>query len=172
MFRRHGAAYRQAHAGHLSQCQRRVMAAIEACRTAALGGHVEQCDDCGQVRIAYNSCRSRHCPKCRAGTGQWLADRQAELHHVVFTVPAPIAEIAFQNKTVVYGILFKAAAETLRLIAADPKHLGAALGLVAVLHLGAEPAPSSASSLRRPGGGPSADGTRAGSVAAPASSCP
>ena len=140
VFRRHGAAYRQAHAGHLSQCQRRVMAAIEACRTAALGGHVEQCDDCGQVRIAYNSCRNRHCPKCQGlARAEWLADRQAELlpvpyFHVVFTVPAPIAEIAFQNKTVVYGILFKAAAETLRLIAADPKHLGAALGLVAVLH--------------------------------------
>ena len=140
VFRRHGAAYRQAHAGHLSQCQRRVMAAIEACRTAALGGHVEQCDDCGQVRIAYNSCRNRHCPKCQGlALAEWLADRQAELlpvpyFHVVFTVPAPIAEIAFQNKTVVYGILFKAAAETLRLIAADPKHLGAALGLVAVLH--------------------------------------
>ena len=157
VFRRHGAAYRQTHAGHLSQCQRRVMAAIEACRTAALGGHVEQCDDCGQVRIAYNSCRNRHCPKCQGlARAEWLADRQAELlpvpyFHVVFTVPAPIAEIAFQNKTVVYGILFKAAAETLRLIAADPKHLGAALGSGRrAPHLGAEPAPSSASSLRRP----------------------
>jgi Putative transposase/Transposase zinc-binding domain len=167
VFRRHGAAYRQAHAGHLSQCQRRVMAAIEACRTAALGGHVEQCDDCGQVRIAYNSCRNRHCPKCQGlARAEWLADRQAELlpvpyFHVVFTVPAPIAEIAFQNKTVVYGILFKAAAETLRLIAADPKHLGAALGLVAVLHTWGQ-------NLHHhphlhcvvPGGGPSADGTR------------
>ena len=167
VFRRHGAAYRQAHAGHLSQCQRRVMAAIEACRTAALGGHVEQCDDCGQVRIAYNSCRNRHCPKCQGlARAEWLADRQAELlpvpyFHVVFTVPAPIAEIAFQNKTVVYGILFKAAAETLRLIAADPKHLGAAIGLVAVLHTWGQ-------NLHHhphlhcvvPGGGPSADGTR------------
>jgi hypothetical protein len=167
VLRRHGAAYRQAHAGHLSQCQRRVMAAIEACRTAALGGHVEQCDDCGQVRIAYNSCRNRHCPKCQGlARAEWLADRQAELlpvpyFHVVFTVPAPIAEIAFQNKTVVYGILFKAAAETLRLIAADPKHLGAALGLVAVLHTWGQ-------NLHHhphlhcvvPGGGPSADGTR------------
>ena len=98
VFRRHGAAYRQAHAGHLSQCQRRVMAAIEACRTAALGGHVEQCDDCGQVRIAYNSCRNRHCPKCQGlARAEWLADRQAELlpvpyFHVVFTVPAPMAK--------------------------------------------------------------------------------
>ena len=115
VFRRHGAAYRQAHAGHLSQRQRRVMAAIEACRTAALGGHVEHATDCGQVRIAYNSCRNRHCPKCQGlARAEWLADRQAELlpvpyFHVVFTVPAPIAEIAFQNKTVVYDILFKAA---------------------------------------------------------------
>ena len=115
VFRRHGAAYRQTHAGHLSQGQRRVMAAIEACRTAALGGHVEQCADCGQVRIAYNSCRNRHCPKCQGlARAEWLADRQAELlpvpyFHVVFTVPAPIAEIAFQNKTVVDDILFKAA---------------------------------------------------------------
>ena len=165
VFRRHGADYRQTHAGHLSRGQRRVMAAIEACRTAALGGHVEQCDDCGQVRIAYNSCRNRHCPKCQGlARAEWLADRQAELlpvpyFHVVFTVPAPIAEIAFQNKT--YGILFKAAAETLRLIAADPKHLGAALGLVAVLHTWGQ-------NLHHhphlhcvvPGGGPSADGAR------------
>ena len=116
------------------------MAAIEACRTAALGGHVEQCADCGQVRIAYNSCRNRHCPKCQGlARAEWLADRRAELlpvpyFHVVFTVPAPIAEIAFQNKTVVYDILFKAATETLRLIAAEPRHLGAVIRLVAVLH--------------------------------------
>jgi len=167
VFRRHGAAYRQTHAGHLSRGQRRVMAAIEACRTAALGGHVEQCADCGQVRIAYNSCRNRHCPKCQGlARAEWLADRQAELlpvpyFHVVFTVPAPIAEIAFQNKTVVYDILFKATAETLRLIAADPKHLGAVIGLVAVLHTWGQ-------NLQHhphlhcvvPGGGPSADGTR------------
>ena len=167
VFRRHGAAYRQTHAGHLSRGQRRVMAAIEACRTAALGGHVEQCADCGQVRIAYNSCRNRHCPKCQGlARAAWLADRQAELlpvpyFHVVFTVPAPIAEMAFQNKTVVYGILFQAAAETLRLIAADPRHLGAGIGLVAVLHTWGQ-------NLQHhphlhcvvPGGGPSADGTR------------
>ena len=140
VFRRHGAAYREAHAGHLSRGQRRVMGAIETCRSAALGGHVEQCNDCGRLRIAYNSCRNRHCPKCQGlARAQWLADRQSELlpvpyFHVVFTVPASIAEIALHNKAVVYGILFTAAAETLRVIAADPRHLGAEIGLVAVLH--------------------------------------
>jgi hypothetical protein len=140
VFRRHGAAYREAHAGHLSRSQRRVMGAIETCRSAALGGHVEQCNDCGQLRIAYNSCRNRHCPKCQGlARAQWLAERQSELlpvpyFHVVFTVPAPIAEIALHNKAVVYGILFTAAAETLRVIAADPRHLGAEIGLLAVLH--------------------------------------
>jgi len=167
VFRRHGAAYRDAHAGHLSPGQRRVMGAIEACRSARLGGHVEQCVGCGQVRIAYNSCRDRHCPKCQGlARAEWLADRQADLlpvpyFHVVFTVPAPVAEIAFHNKAVVYGILFKAAAETLRRIAADPKHLGAEIGLVAVLHTWGQ-------TLQHhphihcvvPGGGPSADGTR------------
>ena len=116
------------------------MSAIEACRTAALGGHVERCADCGEIRIAYNSCRDRHCPKCQGlARAQWLADRQAELlpvpyFHVVFTMPAPIARIALQNKAVVYDILFRAAAETVRTIAADPKHLGAATGMTAVLH--------------------------------------
>src|SRR5258707_4249630 len=118
IFRRHGAAYREAHAGHLSRGQRRVMGAIETCRSAALGGHVEQCNGCGLLRIAYNSCRNRHCPKCQGlARAQWLADRQSELlpvpyFHVVFTVPAPIAQIALHNKAVVYGILFTAA-ETL-----------------------------------------------------------
>ena len=104
IFRRHGEAFRQAHAGHLGRVERRVMGAITACRTAALGGHVEQCDDCGATRIAYNSCRNRHCPKCQGlARAQWLADRQAELlsvpyFHVVFTLPAPVGEIAFQNK--------------------------------------------------------------------------
>jgi hypothetical protein len=140
VFRRHGAAYRETHAGHLSRGQRRVMGAIETCRSAALGGHVEQCNGCGQLRIAYNSCRNRHCPKCQGlARAQWLADRQSELlpvpyFHVVFTVPAPIAEIALHNKAVVYGILFTAAAETLRIIAADPRHLGAEIGLIAILH--------------------------------------
>jgi hypothetical protein len=138
IFRRHGESYRRAHA--LSRTERRVMGAIEACRTAALGGHVERCAECGLVRISYNSCRDRHCPKCQ-GSAQaaWVAARQTELlpvpyFHVVFTLPAPAAEIAFQNKAEVYAILFKAAAETLSTIAADPKHLGAEIGFVAVLH--------------------------------------
>jgi hypothetical protein len=140
IFRRHGAAYRADHVATLSNSQRRVMAAIEACRTSALGGHVERCADCGEVRISYNSCRDRHCPKCQSlARAQWLADRKAELlpvpyFHVVFTMPAAIAVIALQNKAVVYDILFKAAAETVRTIAADPKHLGAETGMIAVLH--------------------------------------
>jgi len=140
IFHRYGNAYRHAQAGHLSRDQLRVMGAIEACRTAALGGHVEQCADCGQQRIAYNSCRNRHCPKCQgAAARRWLEDRRADLlpvpyFHVVFTLPATIAEIAYQNKAVVYGILFKAAARTLSTIAADPKHLGARIGHIAVLH--------------------------------------
>src|SRR5271167_4093939 len=140
VFRRHGETYRQVHAEHLGRTERRVMGAIAACRTAALGGHAEACDDCGLVRIAYNSCRNRHCPKCQGlARAQWLAERQAELlpvpyFHVVFTVPAQIAAIALQNKATVYAILFRTVAETLRTIAADPKHLGADIGLVAVLH--------------------------------------
>jgi len=140
IFRRHGAAYRQAHAGHLGRVERRVMGAIEACRTAALGGHVEHCASCGLVRIAYNSCRNRHCPKCQnLARAEWLAERQAELlpvpyFHVVFTVPVAVAEIAFHNKAAVYAILFRAAAETLCTIAADTRHLGAEIGVVAVLH--------------------------------------
>ena len=140
IFRRHGAAYRADQAGSLTIGQRRVMAAIEACRTAALGGHVERCEDCGETRIAYNSCRNRHCPKCQGlARARWLADRQAELlpvpyFHLVFTVPAAVAAIALQNKAIVYDILFRAAAETVQTIAADPKHLGAAIGMTAVLH--------------------------------------
>ena len=116
------------------------MSAIELCRTAALGGHTEACADCGLIRCAYNSCRNRHCPKCQGSArADWLAARQAEVlpipyFHVVFTVPAPVAEIAFQNKATVYAILFRTAAETLHTIAADPRHLGAEIGLVAVLH--------------------------------------
>src|SRR3954469_11093507 len=116
------------------------MSAIERCRTVALGGHVEQCDDCGYQRVAYNSCRNRNCPKCQSlARAQWLADRQAELldvpyFHVVFTVPDEVATIAFQNKPVVYDILFHAAAETLRRIAADPAHLDAEIGFLGVLH--------------------------------------
>jgi len=140
VFRRHGDAYRRARDGHLGRVERRVMRAIELCRTAELGGHTEACPDCGLIRCAYNSCRNRHCPKCQGqARAEWLAARQAELlpapyFHVVFTLPAPLAEIAFQNKSVVYAILFRTAAETLRRIAADPKHLGAEIGLVAVLH--------------------------------------
>ena len=140
VFRRYGDAYREQHGDSLSTAQRRAMTAIEICRTAALGGHVEQCDTCGHQRISYNSCRNRHCPKCQSlARARWLDDRRAELldtqyFHVVFTVPQEIAEIAFQNKKVVYGILFRTVAETLTTIAADPKHLGAEIGFFAVLH--------------------------------------
>ena len=140
IFRRHGAGWRAANEAHLSLAQRRVMTAIEICRTAALGGHVERCEDCAHTRIAYNSCRNRHCPKCQWPAAQaWLAAREAELlpvpyFHVVFTLPAAIGAIAYQNKAKVYGLLFTAAAETLTTIAADPKHLGADIGVTAVLH--------------------------------------
>ena len=140
IFRAHGPHWRNSHAGHLSLGQLKVMSAIERCRSAALGGHVLQCRACEHTRIAYNSCRNRHCPKCQASAAQrWLAARQADLlpvdyYHVVFTLPVPISDIAYYNKTVVYGILFKAAAETLRTIAADPKHLGARIGATLVLH--------------------------------------
>lgn len=140
MFRRYGEAWRAENAAHLSGGQRRVMTAIEICRTAALGGHVERCDECSHTRIAYNSCRNRHCPKCQWRAAQaWLEARQAELlpvpyFHVVFTLPAAIGAIAYQNKAKVYGLLFTAAAEALTTIAADPKHLGANIGVTAVLH--------------------------------------
>ncbi len=140
IFRDHGAAWRQANAGHVSLGQLKVMSAIERCRTAALGGHVAACTDCDHIHVAYNSCRNRHCPKCQgAAAKDWLAARQTELldvpyFHVVFTVPKPIADIAYQNKAVVYDILLKAGAETLITIAADPKHLGARIGFTGVLH--------------------------------------
>ncbi len=140
IFRRHGEAWRRDSAGHVSCAQLRVMSAIEACRTAALGGHVERCEDCAHTRVAYNSCRNRHCPKCQwAAAAQWLAAREAELlpvpyYHVVFTLPAQIGAIAYQNKAKVYGLLFTAAAETHVTIAADPRHLGAKIGLTTVLH--------------------------------------
>jgi hypothetical protein len=140
IFRLVGSAYRRDHADALSHGQRRVMRAIEDCRTAALGGHVEQCDACGHQRIAFNSCRNRHCPKCQALVrAQWLQDRQAELlpvqyFHAVFTVPQEVAAIAYQNKAVVYDILFRATAETLSTIAADSRHLGAEIGFIAILH--------------------------------------
>jgi len=140
IFRQAGPAYRQQHADTLSRGKHRVMSAIERCRTAALGGHVEQCDACGHQRIAFNSCRNRHCPKCQfLVRAQWLEDRQADLlpvdyFHVVFTLPEEVAAIAYQNKAVVYEILFQATAETLRTIAADAKHLGAEIGFIAILH--------------------------------------
>jgi hypothetical protein len=140
IFRRYGEAWRVDNAAHLSRGQRRVMTAIEICRTVALGGHVERCDDCSHTRIAYNSCRNRHCPKCQWRAAEaWLAAREAELlsvpyFHIVFTLPTAVGAIAYQNKAKVYGLLFTAAAEALTTIAADPKHLGADIGLTAVLH--------------------------------------
>ncbi len=167
IFRDHGPAWRRANAGHVSLDQMKVMSAIERCRTAALGGHVARCEECAHEHIAYNSCRNRHCPKCQGGAARdWLAAREAELlpvpyYHVVFTLPAAVADIAYHNKAVIYGILFKAAAETLTTIASDPKHLGAHIGITAVLH-------SWGSALTHhphlhvivPGGGISLDGER------------
>ena len=142
ILRDHGPAWREANRGHVSLDQLKVMSAIERCRTAALGGHVARCENvaCGHTEIAYNSCRNRHCPKCQARAAQrWLEARQADLlpvdyYHVVFTLPAPISAIAYYNKTVIYDLLFAVAAETLRTIAADPKHLGAQIGVTLVLH--------------------------------------
>ena len=140
IFRDHGPAWRRANAGHVSLDQLKVMSAIESCRTAALGGHVTRCEKCSHTLIAYNSCRNRHCPKCQgAAAKEWLAEREAELlpvpyFHLVFTLPGQIADIAYQNKAVIYDLLFKASAETLITIAADPKHLGARVGVLSVLH--------------------------------------
>ncbi len=167
ILRAHGEAFRRAHAGRLSLGQLKVMSAIEACRTAELGGHVARCDGCERLAVSYNSCRNRHCPKCQGQAARaWLADREADLlpvpyFRVVFTLPGEIAAVAFQNKAVVYDLIFKAAAETLTTIAADPKHLGARIGLIAVLH-------TWGSALTHhphvhgivPGGGLSPDGTR------------
>jgi Putative transposase/Transposase zinc-binding domain len=167
IFRRDGDAYQQTAGRTVSMAQRRVMTAIASCRTAALGGHVEQCDRCGHTRVWYNSCRNRHCPSCQSlARAAWIEDRTADLldceyFHVVFTVPHAIAEIAAQNNAVVYAILFRATAETLRTIAADPRHLGAAIGFFAVLHTWGQ-------TLMHhphlhcvvPGGGLSPDGTR------------
>lgn len=167
IFRAAGPAYRHTHAGHLSFGQLRVMSAIETCRTAALGGHIARCEDCAHADIAYNSCRNRHCPKCQAAAAyDWLEARRADLlpleyFHVVFTLPGGIADIAYTNKAVIYEALFKAASEALTTIAADPKHLGARIGLTAVLH-------TWGSALTHhphvhcivPGGGMSLDGAR------------
>jgi hypothetical protein len=140
ILRHFGAAFRDRYEASPTTARRRAMSAIERCRTAALGGHVEQCGDCGHQRVAYNSSRNRNCPKCKnLARAKWLEDRQTELldvpyFHVVFTVPAEVEAIAFQNQTVVYDILCQAGSETLRKIAADPKHLGAEIGFLAVLH--------------------------------------
>jgi hypothetical protein len=140
IFRTHGPAWRQAQRGHLSLGELKVMSALEQCRSAALGGHVLRCEGCGTHEIAYNSCRNRHCPKCQGSAARgWLEARQSELlpvdyYHVVFTLPAPISAIAYYNKTVIYGLLFEIATETLRTIAADPRHLGARIGVTLVLH--------------------------------------
>ena len=167
VFRRYGAPYRDDAGPLLSMAQRRVMTAIERCRTAALGGHVERCDQCGHTRVWYNSCANRHCPSCKAlARAAWIKDRQAELldtpyFHVVFTVPAEVAAIAHHNQAVVYGILFRAVAETLRTIAADPQHLGAAIGFFAVLHTwGQTLVYHPHLHCVVPGGGLSIDGTR------------
>ncbi len=140
IFRTHGPAWRRAQAGHLSLDQLKVMSAIERCRSAELGGHVLRCQACDHTQIAYNSCRNRHCPKCQASAARcWLEARQADLlpvdyYHLVFTLPGPISDIAYHNKSVLYNLLFKAAAETLLTIAGDPKHLGARIGVTLVLH--------------------------------------
>jgi Putative transposase/Transposase zinc-binding domain len=167
IFRTHGLAWREVQRGHLSLAQLKVMSAITQCRTAALGGHVLRCDGCGLDQVSYNSCRNRHCPKCQSSAAKrWLEARQADLlpveyYHVVFTLPAPVADIAYQNKAALYGLLFDVAAETLQRIAADPKHLGASIGATLVLH-------TWGSALTHhphvhgivPGGGLSPDGTR------------
>jgi hypothetical protein len=167
IFRSHGVAWRKANAGHVNLDQLRVMSAIERCRTTALGGHVARCEDCAYTTIAYNSCRNRHCPKCQgAAAKQWLADREAELlpvpyYHVVFTLPAAIADIAHQNKAVVYDLLFKVSAETMLTIAADPKHLGARIGITSVLHTwGSALTHHPHVHMIVPGGGISPDGQR------------
>jgi hypothetical protein len=167
IFHRHGTAWRKANAGHVSLGQLQVMSAIEQCRSAALGGHVERCQDCGHSRIAYNSCRNRHCPKCQgAAARDWLAAREADLlpvgyFHLVFTLPAEISGIAYHNKAVIYHLLFRAAAETLLTIAADPKHLGARIGATAVLHSwGSAMTHHPHVHMIVPGGGISLDGSR------------
>jgi len=169
IFRGHGAAWRQANAGHVSLGQLKVMSAIERCRTAALGGHVARCENeaCGYTTISYNSCRNRHCPKCQgAAAREWLAEREAELlpvpyFHVVYTLPAGLRDIAYQNKAVVYDLLFKASAETTLTIAADPKHLGARIGFISVLHTwGSALVHHPHVHMIVPGGGFSSDGSR------------
>ena len=169
IFRDHGAAWRKANRGHISLGQLKVMSAIEHCRTAALGGHVARCQNaaCGHATISYNSCVNRHCPKCQgAAAREWLAAREAELlpvpyFHQVFTLPAQIADIAHQNKAVIYDLLFKASAETMLIIGADPEHLGARIGFISVLHTwGSAMTHHPHVHMIAPGGGISPDGTR------------
>jgi Putative transposase/Transposase zinc-binding domain len=167
IFRAAGPSYRLAQAGRLSLAQLKVMSAIQNCRTAALGGHVDGCDDCGYLRIAYNSCRNRHCPKCQAAAARaWLAERKADLlpvgyFHVVFTLPAEVADIASQNKAAIYDLLFRTASETMMTIAADPRHLGARIGITAVLHTwGSAMTHHPHVHMIVPGGGVSLDGRR------------
>ena len=169
IFRAHGAVWINRNRGHVSLGQLKVISAIKACRTAALGGHVARCeqDACGHTSIGYNSCRNRHCPKCQGSAArEWLAEREAELlavpyYHMVFTLPGPIADLAYQNKEVIYDILFKASAETMLTIAADPKHLGARIGITSVLHTwGSAMTHHPHVHMIAPGGGISADGTR------------
>ncbi|SNR83653.1 IS91 family transposase [Puniceibacterium sediminis] len=167
IFRAHGPAWRQANAGHVSLTQLKVMSAIEACRTEALGGHVAGCAKCGHHHIAYNSCKNRHCPKCQGPAARdWMAARAEDLlpveyFHVVFTLPAEIAQIAFWNKKAVYGLLFRASAETVMTITADPKRLGARIGMTSVLHTwGSALTHHPHIHMIVPGGGLSSDGTR------------
>jgi hypothetical protein len=167
IFRDHGAAWRAANRGHVSLAQLKVMSAIASCRTAALGGHVARCEDCQHTTIAYNSCRNRHCPKCQgAAAREWMEDRQAELlpvpyFHIVFTLPAALGDIAYQNKRVIYDLLFKTSAETMLTIAADPKHLGARIAITAVLHTwGSAMTHHPHVHMIVPGGGLSPDGKR------------
>ena len=140
VIRQCGEAFLRKHGGHLTGTQKQALRDLGRCRTAALGGHVEQCLDCGISRIAYNSCRNRHCPKCQALTrGRWL-ERQAEhllpveYYHVVFTLPREVADLALANPAVMYDLLLKAASATLRDVAANPKRLGAQVGTLMVLH--------------------------------------
>ena len=167
IFRDHGATWRDANRGHVSLAQMKVMSAIESCRTAALGGHVARCEDCQHTTIAYNSCRNRHCPKCQGAAARtWMEERQAELlpvpyFHIVFTLPSAIGDIAYHNKRVIYDLLFKASAETMLTIAADPKHLGARIAITAVLHTwGSAMTHHPHVHMIVPGGGLSADGKR------------
>jgi len=167
IFRAHGAAWRAANNGRISLAQLKVMSAIERCRTAALGGHVARCADCAHEHIAYNSCRNRHCPKCQSGAAKaWLAAREAELlpvryFHLVFTLPKQVADIAHQNKREIYNLLMRASADTVLKIAADPKHLGARIGITSVLHTwGSATTHHPHVHMIVPGGGLSADGTK------------